>query len=95
MLEVKALAENNRDQPPENNILSDIHCQEAANLALAGYPQSWENDRLSTIMDTIRKSRVHRMVVIDETNHLKGIVTLSDILHYILLDGEEWKALMR
>ena len=47
------------------------------------------NDRLSTIMDTIRKSRVHRMIVVDETTHLKGIVTLSDILRYILLDGEE------
>ena len=47
------------------------------------------NDRLDTIFDTIRKSRVHRLVVIDEYSKLKGVVTLSDILEYILLEGEE------
>ncbi|KAL9100181.1 MAG: hypothetical protein Q9163_004416 [Psora crenata] len=46
------------------------------------------DDRLDTIFDTIRKSRVHRFVVIDEDNRLVGIVTLSDILEYILLEGE-------
>jgi len=45
------------------------------------------NDRLDTIFDTIRKSRVHRLVVIDESSHLKGVLTLSDILEYILLEG--------
>lgn len=46
------------------------------------------DDRLDTIFDTIRKSRVHRLVVVDEENHLVGILTLSDILEYILLEGE-------
>ncbi|KAI9850267.1 MAG: AMP-activated serine/threonine-protein kinase regulatory subunit [Thelocarpon superellum] len=46
------------------------------------------NDRLDTVFDTIRKSRVHRLVIIDEANHLKGVLTLSDILEYILLEGE-------
>ena len=46
------------------------------------------NDRLDTIFDTIRKSRVHRFVVIDEKFRLQGVLTLSDILHYILLEGE-------
>lgn len=45
------------------------------------------NDRLDTIFDTIRKSRVHRFVVIDERSQLKGVLTLSDILEYILLEG--------
>jgi 5'-AMP-activated protein kinase, regulatory gamma subunit len=45
-------------------------------------------DRLDTIFDTIRKSRVHRMVVIDDASRLVGVLTLSDILHYILLEGE-------
>ncbi|EON63988.1 hypothetical protein W97_03218 [Coniosporium apollinis CBS 100218] len=45
-------------------------------------------DNLATIFDTIRKSRVHRLAVIDENNHLKGVLTLSDILEYILLEGE-------
>lgn len=47
-------------------------------------------DRLDTIFDTLRKSRVHRFVVIDEGNHLQGVVSLSDILKYVLLEGEEY-----
>lgn len=47
------------------------------------------HDRLDAIFDTIRKSRVHRLVVIDENNQLKGMLSLSDILEYVLLDGEE------
>lgn len=47
-------------------------------------------DRLDTIFDTLRKSRVHRFVVIDEENHLKGVISLSDILKYVLLEGEEY-----
>ncbi|KAI9890407.1 MAG: AMP-activated serine/threonine-protein kinase regulatory subunit [Vezdaea aestivalis] len=47
------------------------------------------DDRLDTIFDTIRRSRVHRFVVIDEENRLTGVLTLSDILEYILLDGEK------
>lgn len=43
------------------------------------------NDRLSTIMDNIRKSRVHRFFVVDEAGRLSGVLTLSDILNYILL----------
>ncbi|KAJ5909128.1 hypothetical protein N7495_001810 [Penicillium taxi] len=45
------------------------------------------NDGLDTIFDTIRKSRVHRLVIVDELFKLKGVLTLSDILHYILLEG--------
>lgn len=45
-------------------------------------------DRLDTIFDTIRKSRVHRLVVVDTDNRLVGLLTLSDILEYILLEGE-------
>lgn len=48
-------------------------------------------DGLDTIFDTIRKSRVHRLTVVDENNILKGVLSLSDILHYILVEGEESK----
>ncbi|KAF3908395.1 hypothetical protein ABW21_db0200488 [Orbilia brochopaga] len=47
------------------------------------------NDRLDTIFDTIRNSRVHRFVVVDERKRLVGILTLSDILRYILLEGND------
>ena len=46
------------------------------------------DDGLDTIFETIRKSRVHRLMVIDDHNCLKGILSLSDILQYVLLEGE-------
>ncbi|KAK4168973.1 hypothetical protein QBC43DRAFT_83540 [Cladorrhinum sp. PSN259] len=55
----------------------------------AGIYTCSEDDRLDAIFDTIRKSRVHRLVVIDDDNRLKGIISLSDILKYVLLFGEE------
>lgn len=45
-------------------------------------------DRLSTIMDTIRKSRLHRLFVVDDEGKLINVITLSDILNYILF-GED------
>lgn len=48
-----------------------------------------EEDRLDSIFDTVRKSRVHRLIVVDNENHLKGMISLSDILKYVLLHGEE------
>ncbi|KAK3327878.1 hypothetical protein B0T19DRAFT_176296 [Cercophora scortea] len=48
-----------------------------------------EDDRLDSIFDTIRKSRVHRLIVIDDDCRLRGIISLSDILKYVLLFGEE------
>ena len=47
------------------------------------------SDNLGTIYDTVRKSRVHRFIVIDEESKLKGVLTLSDILEHTLLEGEE------
>ncbi|KAK9453662.1 hypothetical protein V1511DRAFT_489523 [Dipodascopsis uninucleata] len=44
-----------------------------------------DQDRMDTIMDTIRRARLHRLIVVDGSNHLKGIVSLGDILHYLLL----------
>ena len=46
-------------------------------------------DGLDTIFDTIRKSRVHRLVIVGEGNELRGVLSLSDILHYILIDGND------
>ncbi|ROT38896.1 CBS-domain-containing protein [Sodiomyces alkalinus F11] len=47
------------------------------------------DDRLDSIFDTVRKSRVHRLIVVDDDNRLRGIISLSDILKYVLLYGEE------
>ena len=55
----------------------------------AGIYTCSEEDRLDSIFDTIRKSRVHRLIVTDDRNRLRGIISLSDILKYVLLYGEE------
>lgn len=55
----------------------------------AGIYTCSEDDRLDSIFDTIRKSRVHRLVVIDDDNLLRGVISLSDIFKYVLLHGEE------
>ncbi|KAL3230088.1 5'-AMP-activated protein kinase subunit gamma [Nakaseomyces bracarensis] len=44
-----------------------------------------KNDKLSSILDNIRKSRIHRFFMVDEQGRLTGVLTLSDILRYILL----------
>ncbi|ONH68368.1 5'-AMP-activated protein kinase subunit gamma [Cyberlindnera fabianii] len=50
------------------------------------------NDTLSTILDNIRKSRLHRLFVVDTEGRLVGVVTLSDILYYILFGEMESQA---
>lgn len=55
----------------------------------AGIYTCTEEDRLDSLFDTIRKSRVHRLVVIDEEHRLKGVISLSDILKYVLLHGAD------
>jgi 5'-AMP-activated protein kinase, regulatory gamma subunit len=47
------------------------------------------SDNMSTIYDTIRRSRVHRFIVIDEESKLEGVLTLSDVLEHTLLEGLE------
>lgn len=63
--------------------------------ALARRPEDYqgiytctEDDRLESIFQTIRQSRVHRLVVIDDRQQLRGIISLSDILKYVLFYGE-------
>jgi CBS domain-containing protein len=48
-----------------------------------------EGDSLDSILDTVRKSIVHRLIVVDDENKVKGIISLSDILKYVLLYGVE------
>lgn len=45
------------------------------------------SDSLSDIMETIRRSRLLRLFVLDDQDRLAGIITLSDILRYICQSG--------
>lgn len=43
-----------------------------------------ETDTVADIMETIRRSRLLRLFVVDGNNFLKGVVSLCDILRYLL-----------
>jgi len=47
------------------------------------------NDRLESIFDTVRNARVHRLCIIDEEKKFIGMITLGDILQYVLLEGND------
>lgn len=42
------------------------------------------NDSLATIMGTIKKSKLHRLYIVDGQTKVLGVLTLSDILKYLL-----------
>ncbi|OSX67628.1 hypothetical protein POSPLADRAFT_1176519 [Postia placenta MAD-698-R-SB12] len=42
------------------------------------------SDSLATLMQLIKKRRVHRLVVVEGDGRLLGIITLSDVLRYII-----------
>ncbi|XP_003744523.1 5'-AMP-activated protein kinase subunit gamma-2 [Galendromus occidentalis] len=43
------------------------------------------NDSLLQVMEKIVKAEVHRLVIVDEDDHVDGIVSLSDILTFLVL----------
>ncbi|PVD30963.1 hypothetical protein C0Q70_10239 [Pomacea canaliculata] len=51
-----------------------------------GVATCMEMDTLHGVMEKIVKAEVHRLVVVDESSHVKGIVSLSDLLTYIVLE---------
>ncbi|PCH33602.1 CBS-domain-containing protein [Wolfiporia cocos MD-104 SS10] len=44
------------------------------------------SDSLGTLMQLIKKRRVHRLVVVEGEGRLLGIITLSDVLRYVIGD---------
>lgn len=46
------------------------------------------SDHLDGVFDAIRRRRLHRLVVVDEAGKFKGMITLSDIMQY-LIRGEK------
>lgn len=45
------------------------------------------NDSLGKLMELIGTQRVHRLVVVDDGGKLVGMITLSDILKYLVRDN--------
>jgi 5'-AMP-activated protein kinase regulatory gamma subunit len=44
-----------------------------------------KSESLSVIMERIVKAEVHRLIVVDDQEKVVGVVSLSDILHYLVL----------
>jgi CBS domain containing-hemolysin-like protein len=45
----------------------------------------YKNESLSTCMERIIKAEVHRLVVVDNDEHVIGVLSLSDLLYYIVI----------
>lgn len=50
-----------------------------------GVAKCTKNETLETIMERIVNKEVHRLVIVDNENRVLGIVSLSDILTYIII----------
>lgn len=45
----------------------------------------FKHESLSACMERIIKAEVHRLVIVDSNDHVIGILSLSDLLHYIII----------
>ncbi|XP_053453972.1 5'-AMP-activated protein kinase subunit gamma-3 isoform X2 [Nycticebus coucang] len=54
-------------------------------VCLEGVLSCQPHDSLGEVIDRIVREQVHRLVLVDETQHLLGVVSLSDILQAIVL----------
>eukprot|EP01136_Pigoraptor_vietnamica_P004834 Opistho-1_new@35623 len=75
-------AYNNLDVSVKEALLHRREYSQAAE----GLHTCLKTDNLMTIIDRIVKAKVHRLIVVDSTNRVVGIVSLSDILSFFLVD---------
>ncbi|XP_073866265.1 5'-AMP-activated protein kinase subunit gamma-3 isoform X10 [Macaca fascicularis] len=54
-------------------------------LCLEGVLSCQPHESLGEVIDRIAQEQVHRLVLVDETQHLLGVVSLSDILQALVL----------
>ena len=45
----------------------------------------YKNESLAVCMERIVKAEVHRLVVVDQDEHVIGVLSLSDLLYYIVI----------
>jgi 5'-AMP-activated protein kinase regulatory gamma subunit len=45
----------------------------------------YKHESLSACMERIVKAEVHRLVIVDDNEHVIGILSLSDLLNYIVI----------
>ena len=52
---------------------------------LENVAKCYKTESLSTCMERIVKAEVHRLFVVDNNEHVIGVVSLSDLLYYIVI----------
>lgn len=50
-----------------------------------GVAKCYKHETLSSCMERIVKAEVHRLVVVDKDEHVIGVLSLSDLLNYIVI----------
>ena len=73
----------------------DITLKEAnkhRNEWFEGVHKCRQDESLFAVMERIVKAEVHRLVVVNDENKVVGVISLSDILNYLVLrpGGEVW-----
>ncbi|KAJ2382921.1 AMP-activated serine/threonine-protein kinase regulatory subunit, partial [Coemansia sp. RSA 2611] len=66
----------------------NIPVSEALALRPDDYPgvhTCTQNDTLFSVLDTIRKTQVQRLIVVDENTRPVGVVALSDVLRALTI----------
>lgn len=58
-----------------------------------GVLKCYQHETLETIINRLVEAEVHRLVVVDDNNVAKGIVSLSDILQCLVLTAGGVKSL--
>nr|XP_033802135.1 5'-AMP-activated protein kinase subunit gamma-3 isoform X2 [Geotrypetes seraphini] len=73
-------------QKTYNNLeLSVKEALKQRTLCLEGVLKCYSHETLEVVINRIAKEQVHRLVLVDEDHHPKGIVSLSDILQALVL----------
>ncbi|OQV18445.1 5'-AMP-activated protein kinase subunit gamma-2 [Hypsibius exemplaris] len=70
-----------------NNLdISILQALEHRNEWFEGVHKCTLNDTLLSVLNTIVKAEVHRLVVTDDAGHVLGVMSLSDILNFLVLN---------
>lgn len=76
-----------------NNLdISVIDALQYRKARFDGVASCTKDESLGTIMERIVKKEVHRLVIVNEENKVAGILSLSDILTFIILKQDELAA---
>ena len=73
----------------------DISLKEAnkhRNEWFEGVHKCRQDESLFAVMERIVKAEVHRLVVVNDDNKVTGVISLSDILNYLVLRPGGWSS---